>query len=130
MHNILETKKLREFGFLIGFFFPIFLGWIIPFIQGHDFKFWTLYISIPFLIFGLIAPNALLYPYKIWMNLGKCLGWINSRLILGLVFIFVVIPIAFFMKVFGYDPLQQKKSNKVSYRELRKYSNVDLRKIF
>ena len=130
MNDFLNTKKLREFGFLIGFFTPIFLGFIIPYIQGHNFNFWTLYIGIPFLILGLIAPKVLIYPYKFWMSLGKILGWINTRLILGLVFIFVVQPIAFFMRVFGYDPLQQKKSKKSSYREIRKHSKIDLRRIF
>ena len=44
------------------------------------------------------------------MDLGKALGWINSRIILGLVFIIVLQPIAFIMKSFGYDPLKLKKA--------------------
>ena len=130
MNNFLKTKKLREFGFLIGFCFPILIGLIIPLIQGHNFKVWTLYIGIPFLILGLIAPKSLIYPYKLWMSFGEILGWINSRLILGLVFIFIVQPLALFMRVLGYDPLQQRKSKKSSYREIRKDSKIDLTRIF
>ncbi len=130
MKTFLDTKKLREFGLLFGFFLPLFLGFIIPFIQGHNFKLWTLCIGIPFLILGLIAPKFLIFPYKLWMNLGDILGWINSRLILGLIFIIVVQPIAFFMKIFGYDPLKQKKSKEYTYREIRKHCKIDLRRIF
>ena len=51
------------------------------------------------------------------MALGLALGWINSRIILGLVFFLVLQPIAFLMKFVGYDPLKTKKGNEMSFRE-------------
>ena len=128
-----ETKKeLREFGFLIGLIFPILIGWILPFLMGHDFRKWTLVISIPFLILGIFKPKLLLYPYRAWMKLGLSLGWINSHIILGIVYILVLIPIAFFMKIFGYDPLRSKqlKLNKNSYREVNRKTSINLNRIF
>lgn len=128
-----ETKKeLREFGLLIGLIFPILIGWILPFLIGHDFRKWTLLISIPFLILGIFKPKLLLYPYRAWMKLGLSLGWINSHIILGIVYVFVLIPIAFFMKIFGYDPLRLKqfKLNKNSYREVKRNTSIDLNRIF
>ena len=47
------------------------------------------------------------------MKLGDYLGWINSRIILGIVFIVILNPIAFIMKLFKYDPLRQKWSKKL-----------------
>ena len=64
------------------------------------------------------------------MKFGFCLGWINSRLILGLVFILVLQPIALVMRLLAYDPLRLKKREVKSYREIKSKSNVDLRKIF
>ena len=64
------------------------------------------------------------------MKLGHLLGWVNSKVILGLVFIFVVQPIAIIMKSFGYDPLKKKKTNNSTYREIRSSFKIDLRKIF
>ena len=107
----ITKKQLREFGFLIGFGFPILIGWIIPSIGGHAFRGWTLWIAIPFLIIGILKPRLLFYPYKGWMALGLALGWINSRIILGLVFLVVLQPIALIMKLVGHDPLKIKKSN-------------------
>ena len=73
----------------------------------------------------------LYYPYKLWMKLGHILGWVNSKVILGLVFILVLQPIALIMKSFGYDPLQKKKDlNTTTYREIRSNFKIDLRKIF
>ena len=75
-------------------------------------------------------PRLLLYPYKAWMKLGLILGWLNSRLILGLVFILVLQPIAFIMRISGYDPLKLKIIEQKSYREKTTNKKINLRKIF
>ena len=126
----IAKKQLREFGFLIAFGFPILIGWIIPAVGGHAFRGWTLWIAIPFLIIGILKPRLLFYPYKGWMALGLALGWINSRIILGLVFLLALQPIALIMKFVGHDPLKTKKSNERSYRENKSNTKVDLTKVF
>ncbi len=64
------------------------------------------------------------------MLLGNYLGWINSRIILGLVFLLVLQPIALTMKLFSYDPLRKKENNKKSYRENINNKKIDLTRIF
>ena len=130
MKDFVSLKQLRQFGFLIGFGFPIIIGLLIPLISGHLFKSWTLWIGIPSLIFGILNPRLLLYPYKCWMKLGYFLGWINSRIILGLIFLIVLQPISLIMKFFNYDPLRMKKSNSKSYRQEIKNKRIDLNRIF
>ena len=130
MKNTISKKQLQNFGYLIGFGFPILIGWLIPTIFSHQFREWTLWIGIPVLLLGLISPRLLLYPYKAWMTLGHALGWINSRIILGIVYIAVLIPISFLMRLFGYDPLRFRRKDKKTYRENRKDNNIDLSRIF
>ena len=130
MKDDISKKQLREFGFLIGFGFPIIIGWIIPAIGGHIFRSWSLWVGCPSLILGILKPRLLSYPYRAWMALGLALGWINSRIILGLVFLLILQPIALIMKIFGYDPLSKKKSNEISYRENKEGNEVDLTRIF
>ena len=130
MKDTISKKQLREFGLLIGFGFPILLGWLLPSLFGHEFRAWTLWVGIPGLILGLIAPRILHYPYKVWMALGHALGWINSHIILGLVFIFVLQPIAFTMRLTGYDPLRRRRKGEKTYREKRKDHKTDLNRIF
>ena len=130
MKKNIDNKILREFGFLISFVFPILIGWILPALGGHSFRIWTLFISFPALILASIRPGLLFYPYKAWMKLGYILGWINSRIILGLVFFMVLQPIAILMKLFGHDPLRIKKSNQKSYKEDKINHKVNLKKIF
>ena len=130
MHNTLSKRQLKDFGLLVGLGFPIVIGWIIPLFGGHSFRTWTLWVGCPLLILGLLAPNTLFYPYKVWMKIGLALGWINSRIILGIIFLFVLEPISLFMKLMGYDPLRIKMGNRETYKENKKDHKIDLKKIF
>ena len=125
-----SKKQLQEFGILIGLGFPIIIGWLIPAISGHIFRSWSLWVGFTSLILGILKPGLLFYPYKGWMKLGHALGWVNSRIILGLVHLIILQPIAIVMKIFGYDPLKVKKSNEKSYREIKKDKKFDFKKIF
>ena len=130
MKDPISTKQLREFGLLIGFVFPILIGWLIPLFFGHEFRAWTLWLGIPGLILGVIAPRLLHYPYKGWMALGHALGWVNSHIILGLVFIVVLQPIAYVMRLTGYDPLRRRRKGEKTYRENCQDHRTDLTRIF
>ena len=130
MKETVSKKQLREFGMLIGFGFPFLIGWLLPSIFGHEFRTWTLWVGFPGLILGLIAPRLLNYPYKAWMALGHALGWVNSHIILGLVFILVLQPIAYIMRLTGYDPLNKQRKGEKTYREPRQDHKTDLTRIF
>ena len=130
MQEYITNKILRKFGFFVGIGLPVLVGLILPLFSGHAFRYWTLWIGLPLIFMAIIKPALLFYPYKFWMKLGHILGWVNSKVILGLVYIFVLQPIAFIMKSSGYDPLQKKKNGKTTYREIRSNFKIDLRKIF
>ena len=130
MKKYISNKILREFGLLVGIGLPLLVGWILPVFSGHTYRYWALWIGLPLLFVSIFKPAFLYFPYKLWMKLGHILGWVNSKVILGLVFLFVLQPIAVIMKSFGYDPLREKKTNKTTYREIRSDLKIDLRKIF
>jgi len=129
MKNHIKKRILREFGLLIGILFPFLIGWVLPSLGGHPFKLWTLWISFPFLISAIMRPGILYEPYQFWMRMGYILGWVNSRIILGLVFLIVLQPIALIMRILGHDPLRMKKVSQKSYREI-KTNKINLKKIF
>ena len=130
MKEMYSKKTLREFGLLIGLGFPILIGWLLPSLFGHEFRIWTLWVGIPGFILGVTAPRLLLYPYKGWMALGFTLGWVNSRIILGLVYIIILLPISFVMRLIGHDPLRTKLKEVKTYQENRKNHKIDLTRIF
>ena len=130
MNEIISKKQLREFGLLIGFGFPLLIGWLIPALSSHELRVWTLWVGLLGILIGLTYPRLLNYPYKLWMKLGLILGWINSKIILGLVFMIVLLPIAFIMRIFAYDPLRTKRKGETTYREHRQNHQIDLTRIF
>ena len=130
MKETIPKKTLREFGFLIGFGFPIIIGLLLPLLFGHEFRTWTIWIGVAGLILGLTSPRLLHYPYKIWMKLGHALGWVNSHIILGLIFIIVLQPIALVMRLTGYDPLRRNRKGEKTYRENKQNHHTDLTRIF
>ena len=131
MENNITKTKLREFGLLVGFGFPIIFGLIFPFIQGHGIRVWTVFIGIPLVLLSILKPRFLYIPYKSWMKLGFFLGWLNIHIVLGIVFIFVVQPISLIMKVLGHDPMKKNYNASLkSYKEDKKHHKIDLNKIF
>ena len=130
MKNNIQQKTLREFGLLIGLIIPFLIGWVLPSLGGHSFRFWTILFGIPILILAILRPVLLFYPYIAWMKLGFVLGWVNSRIILGLVFLIVLQPIALIMRFLGHDPLRIKKTGQKSYKEFKTNHKINLKKIF
>ena len=130
MKNDIDIKQLREFGLIISLGVPLAFGLVFPKIAGHDFQQWTLYVGFIALLLGIIKPSLLFYPYKAWILIGEILGWINSRIILGLIFIIILQPLAICMKISGYDPLRKYKNKGNSYKEIKNNNRVNLKKIF
>ena len=130
MKKGISKKILTEFGLIIAFVFPTLIGWILPKLLDHSFSIWTLWISIPALILAITRPSLLYFPYKAWMKIGHILGWLNSRIILWFVFVFILQPIALVMRIIGHDPLKIKDLGQKSYREIKTNQKINLKKIF
>ena len=94
-----SKKKLREFSYIFGIGLPLLIGFLIPLIFRHEFRIWTIFIGLPVFLIGLFCPSKLDYFYRIWMRLGYLLGWINSRIILALVFFFGFATYFFFYEI-------------------------------
>lgn len=79
------------------------LGCLVLFFWLHKIVF--LYIAASILFLALISKKALHYIDFVWYKIAKVLGYVNSRIILGILFYFILTPIAWLSKIF------QKKSN-------------------
>jgi hypothetical protein len=67
------------------------------------------------LVTALVYPKVLAPLSKAWMALGHALGWINARIILGIVFFVVVMPMGLVMRLFGKDFLSMRPNRSGSY---------------
>jgi len=66
-------------------------------------------------LLGAVFPRALIYPNKAWMKLAEALAFVMTRVILGIVFFFIVTPIGVTKRLFGWDPLHRRTGPSPSY---------------
>src|SRR5437870_10306096 len=120
MQNDITTKQLRSFGLTVGGIFALIGLW--PFmIRNADIRWWAVVVAGFLISPALVYPKSLFWIYKGWMMLGHILGWINTRIILGLVFYVLVTPTGFVRRLLGKDPMGRQISPELdSYRVIRK----------
>ena len=68
-----------------------------------------------FLILGLLNSKLLNPLNKLWFKFGILLGNLISPIIMGLVYFFVITPIAMLLKIFNKDVLNLKQNKKNTY---------------
>jgi hypothetical protein len=128
----LDKKSLRKFGITMGI---AFLAITILILIRHRYSTLpTSIISLIFFLLAAIAPPLLKPIYISWMKLAFILSWINTRLILIIIFYLVFTPIGLVMRLFGADLLDRKiDKNKDSYwrkREKKAFNPADYERLF
>ena len=103
----------RSFG--IVFCIVFLLVSIYPLINGENIRYWSLIVSLIFLILGFLNSKILTPLNKIWFKFGIFLGRIISPFIMGIIFFFVVTPTGLLMRIFKKDLLNLKFNNDKSY---------------
>jgi hypothetical protein len=102
------APSLRSFGLTVGTVFvliAVFSGW-----RGHPLRAQLAGVLGALLIVaGLAKPAVLAVVARLWGRLGHALGWFNSRVLLTLMFGLVLIPVGFVSRLFGSDPLDQRR---------------------
>ena len=130
-----EIAELRKFGLLFGVFFILVIGVIVPMIRtGFDALFsdpglwprWPWLSGGMVMTWGLVHPVSLYLLHRPWMKFADIAGWVNTRIIMVLLFYLLISPIGFIMRLFGYDPLQCKIDRQLeSYRNEHKPHDRD-----
>ena len=119
MQDEITRKQLRSFGLLVGGIFAVIGFWPLL-LRGAGYRLWALALALLLIAPALIYPPALKPFHKVWMKLGHVLGWINTRIILGVIFFAVVTPIGMIRRMFRKDSMgRQPNSTLDSYRLAR-----------
>ena len=109
-----DRKTLREFGLVFAGGLIIFFGLLIPWIFDKPWVWqeggarWPWIAAAVFVGTGLVLPQVLRPVYLLWMKLGHALGWLNTRIILGLTFLVLFVPVALLFRLLGRDPMARR----------------------
>lgn len=115
MEDIKKDKNsLRKYGLIMALAFMIISS--IFYVKHGAYLKPTIIISLLFFVCALTAPQLLKNPYAVWMRFTYVLAWVNTRIILTLIFFLVFTPIGFIIRLLGKDLLDLKiKENVPTY---------------
>jgi len=112
-----RRRELREFGVILAAGILLLFGALFPWLGDRATPQWVLIAGGAIYGVAMIVPIALFPVRWLWMKLGAVLGWINTRILLTIIFYLVVLPAGLIMRLFGKDPLARRfDANVPSYR--------------
>ena len=102
----------KSFGILFFIIFLI-LG-LYPTLKGNSPNIYFIFISIPFIILGLIDSKILTPLNNAWIKLGEILGMIIAPIVMAIIYFFILTPISIVVRIFGKDLLSIKFNKQVN----------------
>ncbi|HVG02704.1 MAG TPA: SxtJ family membrane protein, partial [Nitrospira sp.] len=119
MQDTSEKKELRNFGLIVGGLFALIGAW--PLIRhGETLRVWALVLASFLVPLGLLMPAVLRPIFKVWMKVGHVMGWVNTRIILGILYFGLITPMGMVMRLFGWDSMRRALLQDVeTYRIVR-----------
>ena len=119
MEHAATRKELRQFGLLVGAVFTVIGLW--PFVfRGEPLRLWAIGLGCLLIACGGVLPSVLAPIHTGWMWVGHILGWINTRILLGIVFYVLVTPLGLVFRLMGKDTMRQAfDESSTTYRVIR-----------
>ena len=111
MHENFDRREVklgsdRGFGFVFAVLFALVAVW--PLVHGSGLRLWALAIAAVFMAAALLRPNLLNPLNRLWFLIGLMLHRVVSPVVMGLIFVFGVVPTGLIMRAMGKDPLRLK----------------------
>ena len=128
MDNKVKIPSNKNFG--VVFFVVFVIISLYPLSKGNHINYWTLIISLIFLVLGLLNSNILNPLNKIWFRFGLYLGKIVSPVVMAIIFFLIITPIGILLKLFKKDVLNLKINKKKSYWIKKDNTNSNMKKQF
>ena len=117
-NTAISGPELRQFGLLFSAILVLLFGLLLPFLIGYRFPLWPWVVALLVTVLALLAPTALTPFYRGWMRFGLIAGFINTRIIMFVLYYALFVPTGLVMKLFGRDALARTTGGKTtdSYR--------------
>ena len=115
-----NRTELRHFGLIVGGMFGVIGLWPVI-ARGQSPRSWMWGLALALIVPAVVAPWTLAAAHRVWTALGNALGWVNTRIVLGLIFFGVVTPTGLALRIAGRDPMRRAfDPDAMTYRVPRK----------
>ena len=119
MAHAATRKELRQFGLLVGAIFTVIGLWPLVF-RDEPLRLWAVGLGGLLIAVGGLLPQLLAPVHTGWMWVGHILGWINTRILLSIVFYALVTPIGLVFRLMGKDTMRRAfDETRTTYRVVR-----------
>ena len=109
-----DSKQARKTALAVGSVLLVLAGGSLW--RGHLLRAEILgSLGAVLLLLPLAAPQWTLPFHRGWMKLAGWLGYVNSRLLLSIMYYGVLTPVGFLMRLAGRDPLRRRHKGHESY---------------
>jgi len=119
----LDNRGLRKFGITTGaivvVLFAIFFPWVF---DATAMPMWPWIVAGLLWVPAVFLPSVLQPVYATWMKIGHAIGWVNTRIILGVLFYVLVLPMGLIMRLLGNDPMARKYDKSASSYRVKSVS--------
>lgn len=103
-----SRSELRNFGLITGGGFAAIFGVLLPILRHHGTPIWPWVLCVLLVSTGLLAPRILKPIHYVWTRFGETLGWVNSQIILSIIFYLLFVPVALIGALTGWDPMAKR----------------------
>ena len=121
----MKNKKSNNRSFGILFFIVFLILGLYPTLKGNSPNIYFIFISIPFIILGLINSKILTPLNNAWIKVGEILGMIIAPIVMAIIYFFILTPISLIVRIFGKDLLSIKFNKQVNTYWINRKKNIN-----
>ena len=111
-------SELRQFGLPFSTVVILLFGVLLPWVFDQTYPLWPWVSAGILAILAVLTPTTLRPFYRAWMRFGLIAGFINTRIIMFLLYYLVFVPIGALMTLICRDALSRRTGDTAhdSYR--------------
>ena len=114
---VATLKEIRFFGLIFSLLVVFIFAGLMPLLLNQSISVWPFVVGTVTALLALLAPSALRPLHSLFIKLGTVLGFINTRILLFIIFFGLFLPVSIIMWLVRRDILGRKPSTVDSYRK-------------
>ena len=112
--NTVSDKQARKTALVVAIVLGLLAAWNIY--RGRNLTATILgSVAAVLALIGLFVPVAAIAFHRLWMGIAGVLGYINSRILLTILYYLMLTPYGLASRLFGRDPLMRRGPRRDSY---------------